>query len=547
MGGTPFPEFYVTGFGARGNGTDDDTYALNNAMQSLPAGETLHFPLGTYKTTTGLQLIPGKVVSFAAGATITASTAGHGAVEITQPGAYQILGRGTFTGANGQSGVKIYAGATSGSLYIEGGASVSNSTALAVSVPISSGPTLPFPRPRIVVATHADCGQGNNNAAGDNGLSDGIITTETSRRNHTFQTSCRDVRLIFGNWVCGDPGVGESTATPDSITVKCGFEDSLGNIWKVTFGGSQTVALAAGAYVISDAVPREFVAGDTAWSRVNVTVASGKKFPLNSGHWGIVSGEAVEAGVDFSYSGTVTGGGFAYSALAIVGISTAAVQPSVICGIGDSIMYGNLAGTVPGGSVLNNTPSQGTGFLLRALGYPWGLNAPCINLGFSGDTMQNLATYSLSPLRILMTQLAGSTHVVCNMGFNDVFNNGRTAAQLIADMQKFWNRINVLGLPIWQSTIPPKSQSSDNFATAANIAQASGTLEAIRQTVNAFIRTVPTPLAGIIEIADAVEPSRNAGVHKTTGVTYGYTADGTHFSQGGDIAAAAIINPAMFQ
>jgi hypothetical protein len=50
-------EFDVTTYGATGNGTTDDTVAIQNAVAALPVfGGTLYFPTGTYKTTSPINL-----------------------------------------------------------------------------------------------------------------------------------------------------------------------------------------------------------------------------------------------------------------------------------------------------------------------------------------------------------------------------------------------------------------------------------------------------------------------------------------------------------
>jgi pectate lyase-like protein len=46
----------VTAYGATGNGSTDDTAAINNAIAALIPGETLLFPCGTYKTTSQLTI-----------------------------------------------------------------------------------------------------------------------------------------------------------------------------------------------------------------------------------------------------------------------------------------------------------------------------------------------------------------------------------------------------------------------------------------------------------------------------------------------------------
>ena len=46
----------VTVYGATGNGSTDDTAAINNAIRALTSGATLLFPCGTYKTTSQLTI-----------------------------------------------------------------------------------------------------------------------------------------------------------------------------------------------------------------------------------------------------------------------------------------------------------------------------------------------------------------------------------------------------------------------------------------------------------------------------------------------------------
>jgi hypothetical protein len=55
--GPPPGAVSVAAFGATGNGTTDDTAAINSAMQSLQPGQTLYFPCGTYAISQALKTI----------------------------------------------------------------------------------------------------------------------------------------------------------------------------------------------------------------------------------------------------------------------------------------------------------------------------------------------------------------------------------------------------------------------------------------------------------------------------------------------------------
>jgi Pectate lyase superfamily protein/Putative Ig domain len=55
--GPPVGAVVVTNFGATGNGTTDDTAAINSAIRSLRANGTLYFPCGTYAISSALNAI----------------------------------------------------------------------------------------------------------------------------------------------------------------------------------------------------------------------------------------------------------------------------------------------------------------------------------------------------------------------------------------------------------------------------------------------------------------------------------------------------------
>src|SRR5260370_32772337 len=53
---TTTPPINVMDYGATGNGTTDDTAAINNAIAALTSGSTLLFPCGTYLTMAQLNI-----------------------------------------------------------------------------------------------------------------------------------------------------------------------------------------------------------------------------------------------------------------------------------------------------------------------------------------------------------------------------------------------------------------------------------------------------------------------------------------------------------
>ena len=149
-----------------------------------------------------------------------------------------------------------------------------------------------------------------------------------------------------------------------------------------------------------------------------------------------------------------------------------------------------------------------------------------INCGVSSTSLAQLinnpANYTNRVSLIKYT-----TAVVLGLGINDLNSFGRTAAQLVADIATF---AALFPNPLYCTTLPPVSTSVDSWATVVN--QTTAASNANRVTYNNLLRTGNVAgVHGYIEIADAVESSRDSG--KWNAVTGGtapsaYTADGLH-------------------
>jgi hypothetical protein len=85
-GGCPAGSVSVTSSGATGNGSTDDTAALQRAVNSAPGGSTLCFPAGTYRTSGSVNL-KGNVTYFGANASAEVGPGGGGVVFTTDTGA----------------------------------------------------------------------------------------------------------------------------------------------------------------------------------------------------------------------------------------------------------------------------------------------------------------------------------------------------------------------------------------------------------------------------------------------------------------------------
>src|SRR5882672_12495580 len=78
------PPINVINYGATGNGTTDDTAAINSAISALRPGDTLSFPCGTYLTTAQLTINTSNV-TVDGGSCATIRNIAFGTIMVTGP------------------------------------------------------------------------------------------------------------------------------------------------------------------------------------------------------------------------------------------------------------------------------------------------------------------------------------------------------------------------------------------------------------------------------------------------------------------------------
>ncbi len=117
--------------------------------------------------------------------------------------------------------------------------------------------------------------------------------------------------------------------------------------------------------------------------------------------------------------------------------------------------------------------------------------------------------------------LDNCTHLICELGTN---NFAHTAQQTIDELQAIWDEWGARGLQIWQTTIPPITTSTDGWTTEEN--QTPDVNKAWRDTINAYIRSLPSPLTGVIDLSDLWSTARDSGIWRIdSGI---WTEDGIH-------------------
>lgn len=345
------------------------------------------------------------------------------------------------------------------------------------------------------------------------GRSNGTDTGGNYRIQHDALCPAHGLRLVYANVV---NNAGAETAGANNITVRAAIEAG-GVYYPVLFGGKRDVVIEPGAVVTSD--PVGFSCGPVAatnfYTRTYVTVASaGMTWPLGfkgQGNDGTTHGTTE---TDKTTTGTITTAvERLYGPTAILGTPEAA-EPFVAI-VGDSITAGF-------------SDANDNSWITRALTT---LGVPYINLSAASEApfrwASNPYRYRRAPL------LDYCTHIICEQGINQINN---TTEVLHADMLKVWQYLAATGLPVFQTTITPKVTSSDSYATLAG--QTVTADESKRLALNAYIRSAPAPLSGVIEIADLVESARDSGKFNVDGTANKWTSDGIHLTTYGHTTVA---------
>jgi lysophospholipase L1-like esterase len=344
------------------------------------------------------------------------------------------------------------------------------------------------------------------------GLTNGTDTGAMTRVSQAAPYRMTEIALGYANVVSMGS---REVAGPNPITVRCAVEYN-GVFYPLYLRGSRDAVIAPGGYAEFEPVFVDVPKGATYYVRTLVTVDAGGKWPYGVYTGAAYLGDGVEQGTgitDKTTTGVVTGSNnYAYGpasirALRIDGTSdVAAVGDSIAYGLGDSIDRGTIVRSLDGKLPLRN------------LGYP------------GAQASDFIGRYAGLRLRLAR----GASHWIVMFGTNDI-SAGKSAQQVKDDLLAVYRLGETLGVRVWAGTIPPRTTSTDSWVSTGN--QTKAATEAVRVEVNDWVRTIPSPLAGVFDTADGWETSRNSGIWKP-----GITGDGVHPNGNGADAGAAMID-----
>lgn len=356
------------------------------------------------------------------------------------------------------------------------------------------------------------------------GLSNGTSTSATYRRGHVATATATSIQIGYANIYNNN---GQEASGLNDITITASIELADGTLIPLSFSGSTSKVIQPGATVFSDPVGLRLTKGTTFYTRSYVSVTAGGKWP--TGLFGYHTqgdysnrtlAQSASIGSDMTQSGTFStqSDESVWAPVAIVGVTAASASRVIGC-VGDSIMAGFLDVGID------------DGWFLRTLAG----NYRYQQVALSSAKLDDWFTPSRNWRRAAL--LAPCTDIVVALGTN---NAGGLITTNQPNMQKIYDDFYAQGKRVWAVTLPPVTTSTDSWATTGN--QTVSGNETNRLGMNNFIRSIPSHVFGIIDLADTLETSRNSGIWQATGVAFGYTKDGTHPTAGGAAAAATALS-----
>lgn len=378
--------------------------------------------------------------------------------------------------------------------------------------------------------------------------SNGTATSETTQIIlRTPPVAVSDFRVAYSNWYLSGSGF---TLGPNPITIKAAAVVGL-LAYPLTFNGQRTPILSPGATIWSDPISLTRAAAAGLQLRQFVSVNAGERWPQGRGMSSSFgdSGSNIAVGGDFVDGGgtTYAGVGQAFGPSSVIGRmlgGASALQSWAI--IGDSIAQGlNDSGDAFGNY----------GYLERALG----INVPWINL-----SKQSLSAFGWNYNSPFMNTLASGyvSRAVVEFSSNDIYNEARGLATTQANLITIWNEWSLRGTRVYQTTLTPRTTSTDGWATVANQTISDATLNNQRIALNEWLRAgspivngvavavgtagavltgqVGHPLYGVLDAADLAETARNSGIWRAA-----YVGDGVHPGPTGAAAIASGLAPQM--
>lgn len=350
----------------------------------------------------------------------------------------------------------------------------------------------------------------------------------------------RNLVLVFGNYALGPYENSNPVNNPITVEAAISPQDPRGapQVARVTFGGKVSVAIDPDGEVSSDPVGYYVPAFGVVAIRTGVTVASGQTWPVgylsSTNNEGAVASSSATSQIMTTSSGFTTpsggvGGQIGYGPVALLGEMDAPALS--ISAIGDSLTVGNTGAFFGDGR--GNRGVLGYGFANVNGG-----QANYNRLARGAEAASSLTYWARSKHRWRLAAYGNVATVW--LGTNDV-PGPATAAQIESYLTTIYQQLRGRMQRIVAVTLPPRTTSTDAFATTVNQTPMPGyEVGGKRDQVNAWIKA---QVGGLIDEVIDLNPVFESG--KGSGLWVpGRTADGTHPNETGMQVGKGIVSSA---
>jgi hypothetical protein len=367
-----------------------------------------------------------------------------------------------------------------------------------------------------------------------------IAANFTSRRSHYAHPAgdISGIQCVDVGWYMAQGG----PTAADACTIKRYIEYPAGTFHQVTWAGAASIAIASNSgptksdVVVSSVTGQPLVipAGAQFFERTVNLNASVTNFPVQvmpagCSVLGLPDGNVTtDQGNGAAIGATSTTNTFGAAAL-IGSINSAAARSFIV--FGDSIAFGQ-------GDVTNVGAKGSSGWVARMLD---NLGHTYFKLAMPGQSAYELSI-SYAKVAALVSVLKYSD-VIFEHGVNDL-RIGRTLAQILADQQTLYMNVIGPGVRRFQTTITPRTTSSNSWADVAGQSpQTDGNMASLNP-LNTAIRAGVANIDFVIETADAAMSARDSDVW---GGPFPPVLDGTHptSARAAALATALASNPGL--
>lgn len=361
-------------------------------------------------------------------------------------------------------------------------------------------------------------------------LAAGVATKIITKTKHYARTSVSSFKIAYPNWYVNTVSFAEG-GNGGTATITSAIEYPIGvTLTQVTWSAIPSVDVPSGTQsALSDTINVAIPEGEAFIVRTYVTNASGVV---------VDAGGNSANGEEFRYTtgaltdqtmtmGTYSGGSSSSLSFAPILLVATITRPSILL-IGDSRCFG-YSDSYAGSS------SGDIGETARCVGPYFGY----VSCGTTSST--TLGFVNSHTLQVALG--AYCSHIICELGINDLKGviSPATSAGRITTIAGYFSPKKV-----YQTTLPPITSSTDNWATLGN--QTQDTANGDRVTFNGLVRAGISGITNYFELADVAETARNSGYWITNGVANYYVSDGIHEKQNMNILymSRGAISPYIF-